>query len=323
MSRKLTTVVIPILIAAGIMIYMLYRVWDDLIAALEHLIPVYLFLAVIVCLAAWWFRGLRYRWILGSLMIPVSIAFSTACIFVSQTANLIVPARLGDLVRVLVLRQAKGATVSAGISSIVVERVFDVLTVALLGLISLTFVLHVPDWFYTAIILPIVIGVVFFAFLLFADRIKSENRYLRIILTMLEQIRQASLSVRSLVFLTVISIVIWLSDMVVCQFVVLMFGEQIPFALIALAIVIGNLVKAIPITPGGVGTYELAMVATFSLAGVAPSVATLIAVIDHLIKNLVTLGGGAVSIHYLGNWVLPSIRKALNRELADGDQPGN
>jgi hypothetical protein len=65
------------------------------------------------------------------------------------------------------------------------------------------------------------------------------------------------------------------------------------------------------------------MVATFSLAGVSPAVATLIAVIDHLIKNLVTLAGGAVSIHELGGWVVPSIKKALNKELADGDQPGN
>jgi len=323
MYRKLTAIVIPTLIAVGIIAYMLYRVWDDLLAALEHLVPLYLFLAVIVCLAAWWLRGVRYRQILGSLLIPVSTGFSTACIFISQTVNLIVPARLGDLVRVVILRHEKQATVSAGISSLVVERVFDVLTIALLGLISLTFVLQVPDWFFTAIILPIAIGAVFFAFLLFADRIRSENRYIRIVLTMLEQIRQASLTVRSLVFLTGISIVIWLSDMVVCQFVVLMFGEQIPFAIIALAIVIGNLVKAIPITPGGVGTYELALVATFSLAGVSPAVATLIAVIDHLIKNLVTLGGGAVSIHYLGGWVVPSIRKALNKELADGDQPGN
>jgi len=37
----------------------------------------------------------------------------------------------------------------------------------------------------------------------------------------------------------------------------------------------------------------------------------MIAVIDHLVKNLVTLGGGIVSIYYFGGWVLDSIRSAF------------
>ena len=97
-----------------------------------------------------------------------------------------------------------------------------------------------------------------------------------------------------------------------------MFEQQIPFAVIVLAIVIGNLVKAVPITPGGIGTYELAVAATFEIAGIAPAVAFLIAVIDHLIKNLVTLAGGIVSIYYLGDWVIPTIKSALNAKLNGG-----
>ena len=81
-----------------------------------------------------------------------------------------------------------------------------------------------------------------------------------------------------------------------------MFEQQIPFAIVVLAVVIGNLVKAVPLTPGGMGTYELALALTFGLAGVDPAVATLIAIIDHLIKNLVTLAGGLVSIYYFGDW---------------------
>lgn len=320
MYRKITAIVIPALISAGIIAYMLYRVWDDLLTALQHLVPFYLLLAVLVCLGAWWFRGVRYEQILSSLAIRAGIAFSTACIFISQTANLIVPARLGDLVRVFILQHEKQATVSAGISSLVVERVFDIITVSLLGLASILFVLDVPDWFLEIILIPLGIGIVFFLFLVFADRVRSENKYLRLIFTMLEQVRQASLSIRSMIVLSGISFVIWLMDAVVCLFVVLMFGEQIPFAVIVLAIVIGNLVKAIPITPGGIGTYELALVATFSLAGVSPAVATLIAVIDHLIKNLVTLAGGVISIHFMGDWVVPTIRKALKRELKEVGQ---
>jgi uncharacterized protein (TIRG00374 family) len=101
----------------------------------------------------------------------------------------------------------------------------------------------------------------------------------------------------------------------------MMFQQQIPFAIIVLAIVIGNLVKAVPLTPGGVGTYEISLAITFGLAGVDPAVATLIAVIDHLIKNIVTLVGGIVSIFYFGDWVISSIRTTLDSKWGGGDHP--
>jgi len=315
MWRKISTILVSTLIAAGIILYMLYRVWDDLLVALEHAIWYYLLFASLVCLAAWWLRGSRYRSILSSLKIRVGLNFSTACIFVSQTANLIVPARLGDLVRIFILRHEQDSPVSKGISSLVVERVFDIFTVALLGAVALLFVLNVPEWFYTLIIIPLAAGAVFFVILFFAGKFSSENRIVQILLTLLEQIKEASLSVRAVVFLSASSVIIWLMDVMVCVFVVMMFQDQIPFAVVVLAIVIGNLVKAVPLTPGGVGTYELAMALTFTLAGVPVAEATMIAVIDHLVKNLITLGGGIVSIYYFGGWVLDSIKSAFQKRF--------
>jgi hypothetical protein len=243
---------------------------------------------------------------------------STACIFVSQTVNLIVPARLGDFIRVLILKHEYNVTYSEGVSSLVVERIFDIFTVALLGAAALFFVVNVPAWFYTLIVLPLAAGVIFFILLLFMGKFSSENRYIAIILTMLHEIKRASLSPKAIVVLGCSSVVIWLLDILVCVAVVMMFQQQIPFAVIVLAIVIGNLVKAIPLTPGGVGTYEISLAITFGLAGVDPAVATLIAIIDHLLKNLVTLSGGIVSIYYFGDWVIPSIRTILDSKLDGG-----
>jgi uncharacterized membrane protein YbhN (UPF0104 family) len=319
MYRKISAIVIPTLIAIGIIAYMLFRVWNDLFIALKNIIPAYLAVGMLICLSAWWLRGWRYHIILKNLNYRVSITVSTACIFVSQTVNLVVPARLGDFVRVFILKHEYRTTYSEGVSSLVVERVFDIFTVALLGAVAVFFVLNVPSWFYTVIVLPLVAGVIFFIFLLFMGKFTSENRYIAIILTMLHEIKRASLSLKAVVLLGCSSVVIWLLDVLVCVAVVMMFQQQIPFAVIVLAIVIGNLVKAVPLTPGGVGTYEISLAITFGLAGVDPAVATLIAVIDHLIKNLVTLAGGIVSIYYLGDWVLPSIRTALDSKLGGGD----
>jgi uncharacterized membrane protein YbhN (UPF0104 family) len=299
---------------------MLFRVWDDLFIALQNSIPEYLVVGILICLCAWWLRGWRYHVILKNLSYQISITASTACIFISQTVNLIVPARLGDFVRVFILKHEYNVTYSEGVSSLVVERVFDIFTVALLGAVALFFVVNVPAWFYTLIVLPLVAGVIFFLFLLFMGKFSSKNRYITIFLTMLHEIKRASLSLKAVVLLGGSSIVIWLLDVFVCVTVVMMFQQQIPFAIIVLAIVIGNLVKAIPLTPGGVGTYEISLAITFGLAGVDPAVATLIAVIDHLIKNLITLAGGIVSIYYFGDWVIPTIRTTLDKKLGGGDE---
>ncbi|MFA4860555.1 lysylphosphatidylglycerol synthase transmembrane domain-containing protein [Methanoregula sp.] len=321
MYRKISAIVIPTVIAVGIIVYMLYSVRDELLTAIQHIKPEYLLIAMLICLAAWWLRGWRYHAILKSLSYDVSVRFATACIFVSQTVNLVVPARLGDFVRVFILKHEYNTSYSEGVSSLVVERVFDIFTIALLGLISIFFVLNVPSEYLLLILIPLIAGMVFFVFLLFIGKFSSKNKYIAIILTMLHEIKKASLTLKSILVLGCSSIFIWLLDILVCVAVVLMFQQTISFAVIVLAIVIGNLVKAIPITPGGIGTYELSMAIVFGLDGVDPAIATLIAVIDHLIKNLVTLAGGIISIYSLGDWVIPSIKEAFNSKFGGGKQP--
>ena len=321
MYRKISAILIPTLIAVGIIAYMLYQVWSDLLNALTHMIPGYIAVAVGICLAAWWIRGSRYNTILKSLNYKVGVLVSTACIFVSQTANLIVPARLGDFVRVFILKHEYNTTYSEGISSVVVERVFDVVTVAFLGAVALLFVFNVPTVYYWMIFLPLTVGVIFFAVLLCIGRCSTQNKYIKIVLTMLHEIRRASLSVRSILVLGISSLFAWLLDISACLAVVLMFEQHIPFAVIVLAVVVGNLVKAVPLTPGGIGTYELSLALIFSgLSGVTFAIAFLIAVTDHLIKNMVTLAGGIISVYFFGDWVIPSIKSALNTKLGGGKE---
>ncbi len=316
MWKKISAIVVPTVIAVGIIAYMLIRVWDDLIIALENATPSFLLIAVVVCSAGWWLRGIRYQYILRRLAVGVDIVLSTACILVSQTANLIVPARLGDLVRLFILKHEADATYSRGLSSVVIERVFDVVMIAILGLLALPFVLDVPDWFFQVIIIPILLGGVFVLVLLVGGRIQSQNRYLRMVLDLIEEMKEASLNTAAILALSASSIAIWLSDILVCLVIAWMFGEAIPIAIVVLAIVIGNLVKAVPITPGGVGTYELSVAITLELAGISPAIATLIAVIDHLVKNLVTLAGGVIAVYFFGDWALTLLKRVFSKSLS-------
>jgi hypothetical protein len=97
-----------------------------------------------------------------------------------------------------------------------------------------------------------------------------------------------------------------------------MFQAEISLPVIVLAIVVGNLFKALPLTPGGIGTYEAALAVIFVLSGTAPATATLIAITDHLVKNVITLAGGILSIRLLGGWVVDAIRDAFRRKGETG-----
>jgi hypothetical protein len=315
MLRKISTLIFSTLIAGAIIVFLLSRVWDELLITLHEADPRYLLVATLICLSAWYLRGVRYRYILMRLSVCVSPLFATACIFVSQTANLIIPARLGDLIRLLILRHEKDTTYTVGFSSLIVERVFDILTIALIGAVALPFVVGQTPWFSILIGLVLVAGLLFFILLFFSGRFSSENRILSKIVEILAQIRSVSLTPAALAFLLSSSIIIWIIDCIVCMMVALMFGEYVPVMVVILAIVIGNLVKAVPITPGGIGTYELALAMTFELAGVTPGTAVLIAIIDHLIKNLVTLGGGALSVYYFGDWTLSLLKRAFSGDI--------
>ena len=73
MLKKISAIVISTLIAAGIIGYMLYRVWDDLMLTLEHAVLPFLVVAVGICIVAWILRGFRYRFILHGLGVEKNI----------------------------------------------------------------------------------------------------------------------------------------------------------------------------------------------------------------------------------------------------------
>jgi hypothetical protein len=311
MDRRVSVLVVSAGLAAGIILFMLLRVWGDLLLAIEHWNPLFLIPAIAFATAGWWMRGARYRSILRSLEIRAGLAFSTACVLISQTANLIIPARLGDLVRIFILKHENLSGYPTGISSIVIERFFDILTVAILGLVALPFVLGVPSWVYPVIVLPLALCGAFVIVLLALGKVQSENRILTIAFSMIHEMRRASLTFRSVLGLSGLSVAIWLTDVLTTLSVAAMFHAEISLAVVLLAVVVGNLFKAVPLTPGGIGTYEAAVAVILVLSGTGQATATLIAVSDHLVKNIITAVGGVLSIRLLGTWVVDAIRDAF------------
>jgi uncharacterized membrane protein YbhN (UPF0104 family) len=136
-----------------------------------------------------------------------------------------------------------------------------------------------------------------------------------LIIRMLGEIKGASLSLGSITGFSGLSLVIWGTDILTTLSVAAMFQARVNlafFAVVILAVVVGNLFKAVPVTPGGIGTYEAAVAVILVLSGTSQASATLIAVSDHLVKNVITAAGGVLSIRLLGGWVVDAIRDAFH-----------
>ena len=321
MWKKISAIVIPTIIAVALIVYMFFRIpFEELKEAFAAMNLWWLPLAMAICICAWFLRGLRYKYILHRLESEVGVLFATACIYVSQTANIIVPARLGDFVRMFILKHEKKTPYTQGFTSLIAERVYDILVIAFLGLCTIPFIISlIPEeyrWFIWLMVGVLGLGAAGILFFVAVRKLHSENKIIKKILEIIAQFRTVSSTWKAFGGLTGISIIIWMADVSICYIVAVMFGYYINPMLVLLAIVIGNLVKAVPITPGGIGTYEVALMIVFEFGGVPVAVATLIAVIDHLIKNVVTLVGGVISMYSFGNWAL-SLLKRLFREGKD------
>lgn len=95
--------------------------------------PEMVFLSAVIYAVSWPIRGLRYRDILASMGFHERCGFLTGVVFISQTGNLVFPARLGDGVRAYVVKARRSISYPSGFASLAVERVFDLLTITMLA----------------------------------------------------------------------------------------------------------------------------------------------------------------------------------------------
>ena len=289
--------------------------------------------AALVYLVSWPIRGARYRDILAELGFTERIGFLTGAVFISQTGNLVFPARLGDGVRAYVVKARRGIPYPSGFASLAAERVFDLLTItALAGVALVGFTAtgqtaqlvstvtgaegsgRVAVVVATAIGVLAVVGVVAIALSARSDRNRvraavtraSNDSYADDVAAVLERfvgdLQRVAGTRGGFARIGASSVAIWSLDVVTAALVLGAF-EQVtldPVTLLAVcffAVSVGNLAKVIPLSPGGVGLYEGAFtLLVLGLTPISASVAIGAAILDHAVKNAITLVGGVASM---------------------------
>ena len=317
-----------ILLALIFIIVGIEDVWNAIISVSPLLIGA----AVLIYLLSWPIRGLRYKHILSQLGYNESLNFITGSIFISQSANVILPARIGDITRPYILKKKKQIPLTTGMSSIAIERVFDIIAITVIGILSVLIVTgekSVANWMMPVMISS-VIAILFFFLAIFFLSSKSKDgislieriikrflkpgdrtdKIVKIAEKFIEEIYIISTNPKSFTVVSVSSLLIWTVDIATCYLVLMAFplvqnsvSHITLIAVVFLAVAVGNLVKMIPTTPGGIGTYESALTVVLSIAGIPIYISAAVAVIDHFIKNFITLLFGVLYlISFNMNW---------------------
>lgn len=284
---------------------------DELMQALARFNWPLLLAGLISLAVGYVFRVLRWMLILNATGARVSFSNCLAPFLGAIALNNVLPFRMGDVVRALVFPASMGIRKTVATSSLVVERLIDLLTLLaclVAGLYAIRSV-DVPTAIKdSAVSLAILGGGVFIAGVLlsgvlanYVEQIstRSANPKMRKLMLMLaELLRSFEQMSRPKVILSLllVSIFVWIGESGLFYFVLVGFGFQTTPLTALLVMSLATLSTLVPSSPGYVGPFHLAAFTAISLVGGDMALAGSYAILVHLTLWISTTAAGAVTI---------------------------
>lgn len=302
---------------------------------------------------SWPIRGVRYRDILRELGYSDRVGFLTGAIFISQTGNLLLPARAGDAIRAYIVKARRAVPYPTGFASLAVERIFDILTITalaggvlvgvltLFGSGALAEMVVDPALGDGGLVVAAAIGVAIVALIGFGAILVSaridDRRFRRwvpnqstrlgqtveLLISFVRDIRVVSTRPGAVVRIGATSLLVWMIEVFTAVLVLVAFGVDLGLgALIVVgcfAMSVGNLAKIVPISPGGIGPYEAGFSITLvALAPIGIATAVAVAIVDHALKNVITGVGGVLATGVLNVSLVTAVREgSASRSAAE------
>ena len=254
---------------------------------------------VVVYFGAVWARTWRWHYMLRHIK-RVSLARLFPIVVIGYMGNNVYPARAGEVLRSYVLKREHGVRVSSSLATVIIERLFDGLTMLLFVFAALPFVdLHgkLADYRPFIIGFTLLFVAALLVFLFVASRPVLAHAVYSPLVTLLLPARfhdkvlgiaerflegLASLARGREVFMIFgTSVLVWLFETGKYWFVMHAFDFNVSFFTLMLMNGVVNLATTIPGAPGHVGTFDAPGIAILSAAGVARSTAVVYTLVLH------------------------------------------
>ena len=288
-----------------------------------YLIPV-VFLSMIVQVVR------SYRW--GVIIEPLEKIDQRTLFSITSVgfmAITLLPVRMGEFVRPYLISRKSTVKLGSSLATIVVERIFDMLTLMILLLFVLMTV-DLPEWvFRTAY--AILLLIIPFLFLLIFLAVKREisakgfdrivgklppafaSRLMRLFHSFIDGL-QILPDWKKTVYLSFLSLCIWGLIGLVTYILFSSFASMggLPLAAAYAVLIITALGVALPTAPGFIGNYHFSCVVGLTLFGIPKTDALTFAIVLHFIQLAVVI--------VLGLACLPFIKVPLASLFKSGEQ---
>lgn len=253
----------------------------ELRAAFTDVNYFYFIPAILLTVLSYFIRAIRWRFLLRSIK-TIDLGHLFSAVMIGTMANFIFPARLGEFVRAYVLGERTGLRKSAAFATIVVERIFDGLTILFfLAVILIFFTFPFPQWlqqaFYLSFALYLIalLGLILFSLFpqkfmgwiqipikIFPEKLREK------IMHMVESFThglEIFKSRKDILISSLLSIVLWIpmGFLVYSMFFTIGINLSIPVAFFLLVMLCLGVM--IPSAPGFIGIVQFVFVAGMAL----------------------------------------------------------
>ncbi len=251
-------------------------------------------LLLLISLIATLIKGVRWHYLLKESGIELRFR-DTYLVYLAGLIGVVTPAKVGDVVKSVLLKRKFGFRYRAVLPTILMERITDVISLSILSLLG---VLHTGS----AVSRYVVLGV--FATFLMVFILKSDT----VLSLLLSRIGKGSKrmaarvilrNTRKLMKLRVIAISTfidsagWLVEAVILYYLIHIYGYNIGFASTIFTYVFSVLAGVLIFLPGGLGATDVSMVALLMWGGIPVAVATSITVLFRIFTFWFHAGTGA------------------------------
>lgn len=251
-------------------------------------------------------RGYRWALLIRGTGHPLKVKDSTEIVLISWLVNCVVPAKLGDVYRAYLLRVNERVALSTSFGTIFIERMFDVIAIAVLGLGAAfwSFRNTMPDQVKAIVLFGLVIVVVLVVGLLvvrnFGRQLLVKLPVPKRIVHMYDMFEEGmfSLDRRTLPVVLLVTGLIWTTEALRLLFVIeaMPFDVQVGVSGAFFVALIASLLTAVPFTPAGIGLVEGGIVFVLhNIYNVPQTEALAIAVVDRAISVLSVIIVGSVA----------------------------
>ncbi len=297
-----------LLVSLLLLAYVFYQTDPaKIVEALAQAQYIYLIPALAFYFAGVGMRALRWHYLLRPVkLIPSGELFRT--VVIGYMANNVLPLRMGELVRAYVLGEQQQVSKTATLVTILVERVFDGLTM-LTFIVGASFFLNLGDEMNTRVqLVSALFIVVILAMAIAAGMPRRVERLAQFVLNRVPSapLRERALklthsileglgvlrSPRDSLAVYAVSLIVWLLETTMYVMIAFGFSINLPFAVFLVATALANLVTIAPSTPGYVGVFDAPIVYVLTTFGINQNVATSYTLVLHAALYLpVTLLG--------------------------------